>query len=77
MAQVPQIPQAIVEKYMTKQPIGFCNFLAQIGAVSSVDACIAGQRAYLQSKDALGHWLRGLTEYGRIVAGMAGVAGVR
>jgi hypothetical protein len=64
-----QVPQAIAQKYMAKQPAGFCQFLASIGAVQNVDACIQGQTAYLQSKDAMQHWARGLYAYGRLVQG--------
>lgn len=70
MAYAGNIPAAIAEKYMAKQPVGFCQFLASIGAVQNVDACVTGQRAYLESKNVMQKWYTGLLGYGRLVQGM-------
>jgi len=68
VALPPQVTQAIAPKYYEKQAAGFCNFLASIGAVQNVEACMAGQRAYLEAKNAIGKWYIGLTTYGRLVS---------
>ncbi len=63
----PQVANAIAPKYYEKQATGFCNFLASIGAVPSVEACIPAQRAYLENRNAIGKWYLGLTTYGRML----------
>jgi len=67
VALPPQVTQAIAPKYYEKQATGFCNFLANIGAVPSAEACIPAQRAYLENRNAIGKWYLGLTTYGRML----------
>ena len=66
MALPPQV-NAIAGKYYEKQATGFCHFLASIGAVPSAEACIPAQRAYLETRNAIGKWYVGLTTYGRML----------
>ncbi len=64
--------QAIQAKYYEKQPAGFCQFLASIGAVPSVEACINPMRSYLEAKNAMNKWVLGLQGFGRVLqTGMA------
>jgi hypothetical protein len=46
----------IASKYYEKQAVGFCNFLASIGAVQNPDQCVLLQMLYMMSKDAFGKW---------------------
>ena len=68
MSALPPQVSAIAGKYYEKQATGFCNFLASIGAVQNVEACITGQRQYLVAKNAIGKWYVGLSTYGRLVS---------
>ena len=67
MAINQQLLEAIRTKYYGKQPAGFCAFLANLGLVQDVNACIQAQTRYLQDKQAMDKWLTGLGMYVRSI----------
>ena len=67
MAVNQSILDAIRTKYYGKQPVGFCTFLANLGVVQDVNACVQAQTTYLQNKHAIDKWLTGLGAYARSI----------
>ena len=76
MAINQQLLEAIRTKYYAKQPVGFCTFLANLGVVQDVNACIQAQTNYLQNKHAIDHWLQGIIGYTRALGVSAVAPGV-
>ena len=62
-----QLLEAIRTKYYGKQPQGFCAFLANLGLVQDVNACVQAQTTYLENKHAIDKWLTGLGMYVRSI----------